>query len=76
MDTGFGAHSEPAGRLLTEGGDAVYLSPNHTVLYEKYGFEYLTEMTDVDGDPSQTTLEKWQIYAVSMLDLAKGMDWD
>ena len=26
-----------------------------------------------EGDPSQTTLEKWQIYAFSMLDLANRM---
>ena len=26
-----------------------------------------------EGDPSQMTLEKWQIYAFSMLDLAKRM---
>ena len=26
-----------------------------------------------EGDPSQTTLEKWQIFSFSMLDLAKRM---
>ena len=26
-----------------------------------------------EGDPSQTTLEKWQIYAFSMLNLANRM---
>ena len=26
-----------------------------------------------EGDPSQTTLEKWQFYAFSMLDLANRM---
>ena len=26
-----------------------------------------------EGDPSQMTLEKWQIYAFSMLDLANRM---
>ena len=26
-----------------------------------------------EGDPLQTTLEKWQIYAFSMLDLANRM---
>ncbi len=29
-----------------------------------------------EGDPSQTTLEKWQIFSFSMLDLAKRMGWD
>ena len=28
-----------------------------------------------EGDPSQTTLEKWQIFSFSMLDLAKRMGW-
>ena len=26
-----------------------------------------------EGDPSQTTLKKWQIYAFTMLDLANRM---
>ena len=29
-----------------------------------------------EGDPSQMTLEKWQIFAFSMLDLAKRMGTD
>ena len=29
-----------------------------------------------EGDPSQTTLETWQIFAFSMLDLAKRMGTD
>ena len=29
-----------------------------------------------EGDPSQMTLEKWQIYAFSMLDLAKRHGWE
>ena len=29
-----------------------------------------------EGDPSQTTLETWQIYAFSMLDLAKRQGWE
>ncbi len=29
-----------------------------------------------EGDPSQTTLEKWQKFSFSMLDLAKRMGWD
>ena len=29
-----------------------------------------------EGDPSQTTLETWQIFSFSMLDLAKRMGWD
>ena len=29
-----------------------------------------------EGDPSQTTLEKWQVFSFSMLDLAKRMGWN
>ena len=29
-----------------------------------------------EGDPSLMTLEKWQIFSFSMLDLAKRMGWD
>ena len=29
-----------------------------------------------EGDPSQTTLEKWQKFSFFMLDLAKRMGWD
>ena len=29
-----------------------------------------------EGDPSQTTLEKWQEFSFSMLDLAKRMGWE
>ena len=29
-----------------------------------------------DGDPSQTTLKKWQIFAFSMLDLSKRLGPD
>ena len=29
-----------------------------------------------EGDPSQTTLEKWQKFGFAMLDLAKRMGWD
>jgi len=29
-----------------------------------------------EGDPSQTTLEKWQVFSFSMLGLAKRMGLD
>ena len=41
-----------------EGAAAVYLSTNHTGLYEKYGFEYLTQMTDMDGEPSRIYVKR------------------
>ena len=29
-----------------------------------------------EGDPSQTTLKKWQVFCFAMLDLAKRMGWE
>ena len=43
-----------AERLAREEGiDAIYLSTNHVGLYETYGFAYLTQMTDLEGNPSR-----------------------
>ena len=36
-----------------KGIPAVYLSTNHTGLYEKYGFTFLTQMLNMDGEPSR-----------------------
>jgi len=36
----------------------IYLSTNHIGLYEKYGFEYLTQMNDTDGNPSRIYVKK------------------
>ena len=36
-----------------EGVKEVYLSTNHVGLYEKYDFTYLTQLTDLDGNPSR-----------------------
>ena len=41
-----------------EGVEAVYLSTNHVGLYEKYGFAYLTELTDLDGKPSRVYVKR------------------
>ena len=30
----------------------IYLSTNHVGLYEKYGFEYRTQLIDIDGNPT------------------------
>lgn len=50
---------DEASRLAeAEGVSAVYLSTNHIGLYEKYGFEYLTQMTDVDGQPSRIYVKR------------------
>ena len=45
---------------------AVYLSTNHVGLYEKYGFEYLTQMTDIEGNPSR-------IYALRIEATKEGL---
>ncbi|MBQ5567267.1 MAG: GNAT family N-acetyltransferase [Oscillospiraceae bacterium] len=37
----------------SEGVSAVYISTNHVGLYEKYGCRYLTQMNDIDGNPSR-----------------------
>lgn len=35
------------------GVQEIFLSTNHTGLYEKYGFEFFQIMNDVDGEPSR-----------------------
>lgn len=39
----------------------VYISTNHSGLYEKYGCEFLTEMNDLDGNPSRVYVKKIDI---------------
>ena len=50
---------EEAVRLAkAEGVHAIYLSTNHNGLYEKYGFEYLTMMKDIEGEPSKVYVKR------------------
>lgn len=45
---------EEAERLArAEGVSKIYVSTNHTGLYEKYGFTFMAEMRDMDGEPSR-----------------------
>lgn len=37
----------------------VYISTNHVGLYEKYGCEFLTEMNDLEGNPSRVYVKKF-----------------
>lgn len=37
---------------------AIYLSTNHNGLYEKYGFEFLDMMNDIDGEPSKVYVKR------------------
>ena len=41
-----------------EGVPALYISTNHVGLYEKYGYEYLTRMTDIEGNPSRVCVKR------------------
>lgn len=43
-------------RQITE----VYLSTNHTGLYEKYGWEFFGMMDDMDGEPSRVYVKRIQ----------------
>ncbi|MBP5606058.1 MAG: GNAT family N-acetyltransferase [Ruminiclostridium sp.] len=36
----------------------IYISTDHTGLYEKYGCEYMTELTDIHGNPSRVYVKK------------------
>ncbi len=50
----FGLLLDEALRLAkAQGFDKLYISTDHIGLYEKYGCEFLTEMTDVRGDMSR-----------------------
>ena len=41
--------------------EKVYLSTNHTGLYEKYGFEFFAMMDDMDGEPSRVYVKKIEV---------------
>ena len=41
-----------------EGVTDLYLSTNHVGLYEKYGFEYLCMLDDVEGTPSRIYVKR------------------
>ncbi len=50
---------EEVGRLArAEGVSEVYISTNAVGLYEKYGFAYLTQMDDMDGNPSRVYVKR------------------
>lgn len=43
---------------IKDGVSEVYISTNHTGLYEKYGCEFKTEMNDMNGEPSRVYVKK------------------
>ncbi len=48
-------------RLAKQDGVAqIYISTDHTGLYEKYGCEYLTEMKDVHGEPARVYVKRFE----------------
>ncbi|MCD7883089.1 MAG: GNAT family N-acetyltransferase [Lachnospiraceae bacterium] len=40
-------------RAKNENVPAIYISTNHTGLYEKYGYSFYQMMKDVEGEPSR-----------------------
>lgn len=56
---------EEVKRLAKEDGvSRVYLSTNHTGLYEKYGWEFFAMMDDIHGDPSRIYVKKTENYVI------------
>ena len=52
---------DEAERLAKEGDvKEIYLSTNHTGLYEKYGWEFFGIMDDMDGEPSKVYVKRIQ----------------
>jgi 8-oxo-dGTP pyrophosphatase MutT (NUDIX family)/GNAT superfamily N-acetyltransferase len=55
----FGRLMEEIERLAKKDGvSELYISTNHTGLYEKYGCEFNTEMNDMHGEPSRVYAKK------------------
>ncbi len=57
-----------SGRLLSyaeekakeQGAECVYISTNHSGLYEKFGYEFFTVMKDIDGEDSRVYIKKFK----------------
>lgn len=45
--------SQAEARAKENGASTVYISTNHIGLYEKYGYSFLCEMNDIEGEPSR-----------------------
>lgn len=45
--------SQAEARAKENGAATVYISTNHIGLYEKYGYSFLCEMNDIEGEPSR-----------------------
>ncbi len=54
---------EEAERLAKEEHvSELYISTNHVGLYEKYGYEYKTTLTDIDGSPSRVYAKRIDLH--------------
>lgn len=49
-----------------DGVSRVYLSTNHTGLYEKYGWEFFAMMDDIHGEPSRVYVKKIADYTIRL----------
>lgn len=45
--------SQAEAHAKENGASTVYISTNHIGLYEKYGYSFLCEMNDIEGEPSR-----------------------
>ena len=43
---------------ITDNVSNIYISTNHTGLYEKYGFEFYQMMNDIHGEPSRVYVKR------------------
>ena len=67
---------DEAVRIAKEKGvPEIYLSTNHTGLYEKYGFEYKTQMIDMDGEPTKIYIRKTDTIAYCGVDCSVCPDY-
>ena len=61
------------GRKNADFGWGFYLTPDREFTYRWARDNAVVNEYELDVDPSQTTLETWQKFSFSMLDLAKRM---
>ena len=53
--------SEAEKLAIKENVFSIYVSTNHIGLYEKYGFEFMCMMNDMEGEPSRVYIKKLPI---------------
>jgi len=55
---GGGVLSHAEALAKQDGAEAVHISTNHIGLYEKYGYSFLCEMNDIEGEPSRVYIKR------------------